>query len=171
MALCLLILDECGVACTPGLDFDPLRGGKYIRFSFSGETSVFTLQAHCLLFFRGVFIRACKKKNWHSLSARLYWWYEGGLPATWAMVQQQKKVTQNKKEARVTQVPRLFLILFLLIFFLGIEAKWLLERARRCTAFLLSNKQGLVNALRLVAKRQRSMNAFHSLKQKNTLEG
>ena len=51
MALCLLILDECGVACTPGLDFDPLRGGKYIRFSFSGETSVFALQAHCTAFF------------------------------------------------------------------------------------------------------------------------
>jgi aspartate/methionine/tyrosine aminotransferase len=50
MALCLLILDECGVACTPGLDFDPLRGGKYIRFSFSGETTVFNLQARCLFF-------------------------------------------------------------------------------------------------------------------------
>jgi hypothetical protein len=84
MALCLLILDECGVACTPGLDFDPLRGGKYIRFSFSGETTVFvllfrrtaffffsrnirfsfsgettvfvfTLQAHCLFFLEEVF--------------------------------------------------------------------------------------------------------------------
>ena len=62
MALCLLILDECGVACTPGLDFDPLRGGKYIRFSFSGETSVFTLQAHCL-FFSEDFLFVIVKKN------------------------------------------------------------------------------------------------------------
>lgn len=38
MALCRTILSECAVACTPGLDFDPARGGKYIRFSFAGST-------------------------------------------------------------------------------------------------------------------------------------
>mmetsp|Transcript_35611 Transcript_35611/g.52271 ORF Transcript_35611/g.52271 Transcript_35611/m.52271 type:complete len:403 (+) Transcript_35611:57-1265(+) len=39
MALCRLILAQCAVACTPGLDFDPVRGGKYIRFSFAGATA------------------------------------------------------------------------------------------------------------------------------------
>lgn len=32
------MLAECGVAVTPGLDFDPLRGKYYIRMSFAGST-------------------------------------------------------------------------------------------------------------------------------------
>ena len=33
------VLRETGVAITPGLDFDPVRGPKYIRFSFAGTRS------------------------------------------------------------------------------------------------------------------------------------
>lgn len=35
--LCLRILDETGVATTPGTDFDPARGNNYLRFSFAGS--------------------------------------------------------------------------------------------------------------------------------------
>ncbi|MGB0696370.1 MAG: pyridoxal phosphate-dependent aminotransferase [Rhodospirillaceae bacterium] len=37
-ALCAKILQETGVAITPGLDFDPARGGGFVRFSFCGAT-------------------------------------------------------------------------------------------------------------------------------------
>ena len=30
------MLNEAGVAATPGVDFDPARGGRYLRFSFAG---------------------------------------------------------------------------------------------------------------------------------------
>lgn len=33
------ILDEAGVAVTPGLDFDPARGGRFMRFSYARSTS------------------------------------------------------------------------------------------------------------------------------------
>lgn len=36
--LCERWLDEIGVAATPGADFDPRRGGAYVRFSFAGAT-------------------------------------------------------------------------------------------------------------------------------------
>ncbi|PSC05839.1 1-aminocyclopropane-1-carboxylate deaminase [Alsobacter soli] len=36
MAFCRRILDETGVAVTPGLDFDPARGSRYMRLSFAG---------------------------------------------------------------------------------------------------------------------------------------
>ncbi len=39
-ALCRDILDATGVAITPGIDFDPVRGRRSIRISFSGPTSV-----------------------------------------------------------------------------------------------------------------------------------
>jgi aspartate/methionine/tyrosine aminotransferase len=32
------ILETAGVAVTPGLDFDPARGGRHLRFSYSGAT-------------------------------------------------------------------------------------------------------------------------------------
>jgi len=32
------MLDETGVAATPGLDFDPARGGRFVRFSYAGAT-------------------------------------------------------------------------------------------------------------------------------------
>ena len=39
-SFCRRILDETGVALTPGLDFDPDRGNRYVRFSYAetGET-------------------------------------------------------------------------------------------------------------------------------------
>ncbi len=36
MHLCHRWLDELGVAATPGLDFDPTRGHRYVRFSYAG---------------------------------------------------------------------------------------------------------------------------------------
>ena len=36
---CNKILKETGIALTPGIDFDPIRGHSYIRLSFSGPTS------------------------------------------------------------------------------------------------------------------------------------
>ena len=35
-ALCAEMLDEIGVAATPGIDFDRRRGGRFVRFSFAG---------------------------------------------------------------------------------------------------------------------------------------
>jgi aspartate/methionine/tyrosine aminotransferase len=35
---CRRLLAETGVAITPGLDFDPIRGGGWVRFSFAGPT-------------------------------------------------------------------------------------------------------------------------------------
>ena len=37
MHLSQRILDEAGVALTPGADFDPIRGKDWMRFSFAGE--------------------------------------------------------------------------------------------------------------------------------------
>jgi aspartate/methionine/tyrosine aminotransferase len=33
------MLDEAGVAATPGIDFDPVRGGHFLRFSYAGTTA------------------------------------------------------------------------------------------------------------------------------------
>lgn len=38
VAFCARILDETGVALTPGVDFDPGRGHHFIRFSFAEST-------------------------------------------------------------------------------------------------------------------------------------
>ncbi|MBT4890996.1 MAG: aminotransferase class I/II-fold pyridoxal phosphate-dependent enzyme [Rhodospirillales bacterium] len=35
---CKRMLAETGVAATPGIDFDPTRGHRYVRFSFAGTT-------------------------------------------------------------------------------------------------------------------------------------
>ena len=37
-AFCRRMLAETGVATTPGADFDPARGHRFVRFSFSGAT-------------------------------------------------------------------------------------------------------------------------------------
>ncbi|MGD9998378.1 MAG: pyridoxal phosphate-dependent aminotransferase [Ilumatobacteraceae bacterium] len=37
MQLCTRWLDELGIACTPGLDFDLARGPHTVRFSYAGE--------------------------------------------------------------------------------------------------------------------------------------
>ncbi|MBT3305981.1 MAG: aminotransferase class I/II-fold pyridoxal phosphate-dependent enzyme, partial [Alphaproteobacteria bacterium] len=36
---CRRMLAETGVAAVPGVDFDPERGNRYMRFSFAGETT------------------------------------------------------------------------------------------------------------------------------------
>lgn len=38
-ALCRQLLHETGVAATPGVDFDPRRGHRFIRFSYAGATA------------------------------------------------------------------------------------------------------------------------------------
>ena len=40
VAFCRRMLEESGVAATPGTDFDPSRGHRYVRFSFAGETNI-----------------------------------------------------------------------------------------------------------------------------------
>ncbi len=37
VAFCKRMLDEAGVAATPGMDFDPVEGAHYVRFSFAGS--------------------------------------------------------------------------------------------------------------------------------------
>jgi aspartate/methionine/tyrosine aminotransferase len=38
LSLCAEILNEAGVAITPGLDFDPVRGSRTVRFSYARAT-------------------------------------------------------------------------------------------------------------------------------------
>nr|WP_299909479.1 aminotransferase class I/II-fold pyridoxal phosphate-dependent enzyme [Sphingomonas bacterium] len=38
MAFCLKLLDETGVATAPGIDFDPVDGRRFMRFSFAVST-------------------------------------------------------------------------------------------------------------------------------------
>jgi aspartate/methionine/tyrosine aminotransferase len=38
-ALCKRMLNEAGVAATPGVDFDPFNGHNFVRFSFAGATA------------------------------------------------------------------------------------------------------------------------------------
>jgi aspartate/methionine/tyrosine aminotransferase len=40
MAFCLRLLRETGVATAPGIDFDPVRGHRFIRFSFAVSTEL-----------------------------------------------------------------------------------------------------------------------------------
>jgi aspartate/methionine/tyrosine aminotransferase len=40
--LCRVWLDETGVAATPGIDFDPTHGNRYVRFSYSESTEDIT---------------------------------------------------------------------------------------------------------------------------------
>jgi aspartate/methionine/tyrosine aminotransferase len=45
---CQRMLAEAGVATTPGIDFDPLRGRGYMRFSFAGSEAEMTEAARRL---------------------------------------------------------------------------------------------------------------------------
>jgi aspartate/methionine/tyrosine aminotransferase len=38
-AFCARLLDQFGVAAAPGVDFDPVAGRRFIRFSFAGSTA------------------------------------------------------------------------------------------------------------------------------------
>jgi len=37
--LCARIPHEAGVATTPGIDFDPFKGDRFVRFSSPGSTA------------------------------------------------------------------------------------------------------------------------------------
>ncbi len=52
LALCGQILDQTGVAITPGVDFDPRRGNRFVRFSFSGSTEDMAQAAERLIAWR-----------------------------------------------------------------------------------------------------------------------
>ena len=39
LALSAEILERAGVAVTPGLDFDPARGARWLRLSYAGATA------------------------------------------------------------------------------------------------------------------------------------
>lgn len=48
LALCHRWLADIGVAATPGIDFDPVRGHRTVRFSFAGATADMVEAAHRL---------------------------------------------------------------------------------------------------------------------------
>jgi len=49
---CRRMLAETGVAATPGIDFDPERGHRYVRFSFAGSTEHMKQAAERLIAWR-----------------------------------------------------------------------------------------------------------------------
>jgi aspartate/methionine/tyrosine aminotransferase len=51
--LCRRMLAEAGVAATPGMDFDPARGHRFVRFSFAGTTAEMEEAARRLIAWRG----------------------------------------------------------------------------------------------------------------------
>ena len=52
-ALCARILKETGVALTPGVDFDPARGHRFVRFSFAGSKGDMRAACDRLIAFAG----------------------------------------------------------------------------------------------------------------------
>ena len=40
LSFCKRLLEDTGVATAPGLDFDPDRGGRFIRFSYAVTTDM-----------------------------------------------------------------------------------------------------------------------------------
>jgi aspartate/methionine/tyrosine aminotransferase len=50
---CRRMLREIGVACTPGIDFDPARGRATLRISFAGATETVAEAARRLIAWRG----------------------------------------------------------------------------------------------------------------------
>ncbi|BBK41367.1 aminotransferase [Allostella vacuolata] len=49
---CRRMLEEVGIAATPGIDFDPERGHRSLRFSFAGSTEAMAEAAHRLIGWR-----------------------------------------------------------------------------------------------------------------------
>jgi len=52
-AFCQRMLAETGVAATPGTDFDPQRGHRFVRFSFAGATEDMAAAADRLIAWKG----------------------------------------------------------------------------------------------------------------------
>ena len=48
-AYCRALLARTGVAITPGVDFDPQHGNRYVRFSFAGDTEEIARAAKALI--------------------------------------------------------------------------------------------------------------------------
>ncbi len=51
-AFCRRLLEDTGIAATPGIDFDPARGRHFVRFSFAGAESVIAEAARRLIAWR-----------------------------------------------------------------------------------------------------------------------
>jgi aspartate/methionine/tyrosine aminotransferase len=51
--LCREILTRTGVALTPGLDFDPRQGNRFVRFSYAGSEPDIAEAARRLIAWRG----------------------------------------------------------------------------------------------------------------------
>lgn len=51
-ALAKQILEETGIACTPGIDFDTARGRRFLRFSFAGSEETIAEAARRLIAWR-----------------------------------------------------------------------------------------------------------------------
>lgn len=51
-AFCRRLLEDTGVAATPGIDFDPARGRHFMRFSFAGSEEVIAEAARRLIAWR-----------------------------------------------------------------------------------------------------------------------
>ena len=49
VAFCGRILNETGVAVSPGVDFDPVRGHRFVRFSFAESTESISAAASALI--------------------------------------------------------------------------------------------------------------------------
>src|SRR3546814_7049226 len=49
LALCKRLLEDSGVATAPGLDFDPERGARFIRFSYAVRSEEHTSELQSLL--------------------------------------------------------------------------------------------------------------------------
>ena len=49
VAFCKQLLEETGVAITPGVDFDPYNGHKFIRFSFAADLATITSASEILI--------------------------------------------------------------------------------------------------------------------------
>ncbi|HSK41571.1 MAG TPA: aminotransferase class I/II-fold pyridoxal phosphate-dependent enzyme, partial [Arenibaculum sp.] len=47
-AFCRRLLHDTGIAATPGIDFDPARGHRFMRFSFAGATETMIEAMHRL---------------------------------------------------------------------------------------------------------------------------
>ena len=48
MAFCARLLEDTGIAITPGVDFDPVDGGRHIRLSYAGDPAMITEAAKLL---------------------------------------------------------------------------------------------------------------------------
>ncbi len=51
---CERLLREAGIAATPGIDFDPVRGNRFVRFSYCGPEADIVEAAHRLSTLHGV---------------------------------------------------------------------------------------------------------------------